>query len=356
MRPPIDEFPVVGALTVDRTGNLYFAIPSYSGLPARIKRVTPEGTIYTVAGSLDLSVERFGGDGGPANLALFDSPAGMALDGEGNLLIADTGNARVRRVFRVSECPAEAKPVISALGPVSAASFQTSPGGRGPSPGEIVSVFGKHLGPEDPVALRLDSSGRVSTELGGTRVLIDGQASPMIYSSATQLSFVIPYAIHEIPPFGRFKFEVEHEGVRSEPMWRFVQAAFPAIFTLNGSGIGQGAILNQDLTVNGADNPAKVGEVIVIYATGAGQTDPPGVDGQLAIDVLPKPVLPPKVTIGGVEAQINYAGAAPFLVAGVLQVNVVVPPSLITAGEKEVRLSIGDATNSLGVFAVIEVD
>jgi uncharacterized protein (TIGR03437 family) len=67
--------------------------------------------------------------------------------------------------------------------------------------------------------------------------------------------------------------------------------------------------------------------------------------------------LPVSVTVGGIEAQVDYAGAAPFLVAGVLQVNAVVPTSLTAGGAQEVRLTIGDrVSSSVSVTVAIKVD
>ncbi len=77
---------------LDAGGNLYFADTQNH----RIRKVSPGGTITTVAGN---AVAGFSGDGGPATLALLNSPTGVALDSAGNLFIADTGNNRVRMVF-----------------------------------------------------------------------------------------------------------------------------------------------------------------------------------------------------------------------------------------------------------------
>ena len=70
----------------DAAGNLY--IPDGSV----IRKVTPDGTITTVAGGANL------GDGGPATSAFLHAPWGVALDSAGNLYITDTGNSRVRKV------------------------------------------------------------------------------------------------------------------------------------------------------------------------------------------------------------------------------------------------------------------
>jgi uncharacterized protein (TIGR03437 family) len=101
--------------------------------------------------------------------------------------------------------------------------------------------------------------------------------------------------------------------------------ATPGIF-VNASG--QGAILNEDSSPNGPANPAAKGKVVVIYVTGAGMTAPIGIDGRITpadATQLAKPVLPVTVTIGGRPAQVQYAGSAPSLIAGALQVNAVVP-------------------------------
>ena len=58
-------------------------------------------------------------------------------------------------------------------------------------------------------------------------------------------------------------------------------------------------MLNEDGTLNGPANPAAKGSVVVFYATGGGQTDPPGVDGEITRDVLSRPRLPVGVWIQG---------------------------------------------------------
>ena len=78
-------------VTVDDTGNLYIA-DSYNN---RIRRVDASGTITTVAGTGERG---YSGDGGPAVRAKLFGPASIAVDGAGNLFIADSDNNRIRRV------------------------------------------------------------------------------------------------------------------------------------------------------------------------------------------------------------------------------------------------------------------
>ena len=78
-------------LALDVSGNLYIADTSNY----RIRRVDGTGTITTIAG---IGESDYSGDGGPAVLARLYDPAGVTVDGEGNLYIADSGNHSIRRV------------------------------------------------------------------------------------------------------------------------------------------------------------------------------------------------------------------------------------------------------------------
>ena len=63
------------------------------------------------------------------------------------------------------------------------------------APGEIVSVFGVGLGPDQPALAQPSSSGLVSTRLGGTQVLFDGVAAPLLYVGPNQINAVVPYGV-----------------------------------------------------------------------------------------------------------------------------------------------------------------
>src|SRR5262249_55049538 len=77
-------------LTLDQAGNLYF-----SEQGTRVRKVSPEGIITTVAGN---GQEGFAGDGGLATAARLQGTNGVAVDAAGNLLIADGFNQRIRKV------------------------------------------------------------------------------------------------------------------------------------------------------------------------------------------------------------------------------------------------------------------
>jgi uncharacterized protein (TIGR03437 family) len=207
------------------------------------------------------------------------------------------------------------------------------------APGEIVSIFGENIGPATGAELKLTANGRVDTNLGVTRVLFDTVEAPLTFVSQRQINAVVPY---EVAGRQAANIVVVHRGMRSNTANVPVVQAAPGIFTQNAQGNGAGSILNQDQTVNSPSNPAAVGSVVSIYATGAGQLNPaqptgavpPGQTGQ---------ALPVTVSIGGMQAQVLYAGNAPTLVAGVLQVNARVPE--LPPGNMPVVITVGGATS-----------
>jgi uncharacterized protein (TIGR03437 family) len=235
---------------------------------------------------------------------------------------------------------------LSAAGVVNGASFRGGP----VAAGQIVAVFGTGFGPEALAMAQIGGDRRsVTARLGETRVLFDGVAAPMLYAAENHVGAVVPFSIAEAQTTS---VQVEYMDVLSNAVMLQAAAAAPAIFTATQSGAGQGAALNEDYTYNGAGAPAARGSIVMLYATGAGQTRPGGVDGQLSGAPYPVPVLPVRVVIGGVEAQVMYAGAAPGSVAGFLQINVRVPEG-VASGAAEVVLRVGEFESPAGVTIAV---
>jgi len=213
------------------------------------------------------------------------------------------------------------------------------------APGEIITLFGANLGPAELRTLALES-GRVSTTLAGTQVTINNTPAPVIYTSATQVSVVVPYALSG----NTASIVATYNGRTTAAFTTAVTAAAPALFTLDGSGRGLPAALNQDGSIHSLENPATPGSVMVLYGTGEGQTDPPGTDGALATSsTLPRPMLPVTVTIGGRTAEVLYAGAAPGLVAGVFQINVRIPADTTPGDAVPLVVQVGTARSPNGI-------
>lgn len=245
-------------------------------------------------------------------------------------------------LFVIPAAVAGPRPVVT--GVANAASY-----GAAIAPGQIVVVFGTRLGPEKIAGLAVDGNGMIATSAAGVRVLFDGIAAPLVYASAGQCAAVVPYLAGAGPTI---HVQVEYQGARSEAFEVAVAATAPGLFTADSSGTGQGAILNEDGTRNGPASPARAGSVVVLWGTGEGVTDPPGVDGRPASDVLPRPVAPVTVQIGGMAATAEYAGAAPGNMAGVFQINARVPAG-VTGERVPVRVTVGGQASQDGVTVAV---
>jgi uncharacterized protein (TIGR03437 family) len=240
------------------------------------------------------------------------------------------------------------RPTISSGGVVSAATFQSG----GVSPGLIVTLFGSGIGPDALLLGGADESGKFPTQLGGTSVLFDGVPAPVVYASAGQTSVIVPYAV---AGKASTQVTVSKDGNVSAAQTVVVVPTQLGLFSANSSGSGQGALLNQDSSINSASNPAKRGSIVILYGTGEGVTSPAGVDGQLALSVYPKPTTPVTVKIGGRDAEVLYYGAAPTLVAGVLQLNVRVPAGLAD-GNQPIQLTAGTRQSPATITLAIAGD
>jgi uncharacterized protein (TIGR03437 family) len=240
------------------------------------------------------------------------------------------------------------QPVVNAV--TNAASYDT----KAVSPGEIVSIWGAGLGPAAGANLTLDSNSLVETSLLGTQVLINGDPAPLTYAGAGQVNAVVPY---EVASATTANVVVVYQGNASATFAIPVAAARPGIFTHTGSGTGQGAILNQDQSVNGVSSPAARGSWISIYATGEGVTTPPGVDDRVSGykgTPLPKTKAACSATIGGQTANVNYCGEAPYFTAGVLQVNAQVPDSISPGSSVPVTITVGGVTSQANVTIAVQ--
>jgi uncharacterized protein (TIGR03437 family) len=249
------------------------------------------------------------------------------------------------------QTPAEsAKPEFSAADVVSAANYVSG----SVSPGQVVIVRASNAGPEQLTESHLDGEARMSTETGDTRVLFDGLPAPILYAVRGKISVVVPYGIAARE---HVSLVVEYGGLRSEPVMLPVVPAAPALYTLDASGLGQAAMLNETGCCNSARNPATQGSIAQIFATGAGQVKPGGVDG-LYSDYsrqpdYPKPELPVSVTVGGIPAELLYAGEASLHVSGTFVVNFRVPRNAPTGDAVPIVLTVGSYRSPDGVTMAI---
>lgn len=167
-----------------------------------------------------------------------------------------------------------------------------------------------------------------------------------LYVQAGQINAQVPWEIA-----GRASTEVRvtynGAGLNSFPL--SVSQAVPGLSILNYPSI-QAAVLNANGSINSSANPAKPGDIIALFGTGAGLTNPPGVTGSFwglgaANTLLTVPVT---VRIDGQNAQVIYAGAAPGLLSGYFQINVQVPTDLAADPAVGVDLYLGTLSMPIG--------
>ncbi|MDA0205059.1 MAG: hypothetical protein O3A53_19620 [Acidobacteria bacterium] len=266
--------------------------------------------------------------------AALPAPSAIATNAVGDLFIADSALDRIFVMRNADSCLME-RPYIADV--LNGASYATNTGLKGFSPGELVSVFGDFLGGEDLAygAPGQSGQGTWQTEVGGLEVFVDDKPAPVIFSRADQAAFVIPNEVED-----NMHVRFRRNGLDSSTVSYSVLKAFPGLFTVNSSGGGQAAALNQDSSINSPSNPAAPGSVIVLYLTGAGLTNPPSVTGSLNDFPLPQLVERVEVTINGVPAIVEFAGPAPGLISGVVQVNARIPADT-PSGPVEVSVKIG---------------
>ena len=204
-------------------------------------------------------------------------------------------------------------PTISAV--VNAASYSTG----AIAPGQLATIFGGNLGGATPA---------------GVRVTFDGAAAQILYVTAGQVAVSVPASVA-----GKTQTAVviTYGNQTSAAFSKAVAATAPGIFTLNASGTGLGAIVNQSGVVNGATTPAAKGSIVSIYLTGAGVTN---AAGNITATTA--------VTIGGQPATVAFAGAAPGSFPGVYQLNVTIPANA-ASGIQPIVVNIGGVASQSGV-------
>ncbi len=276
---------------------------------------------------------------GPAWIGVAD----LNSDGKPDLLVANSLSNTVSTL--INRTPfTQPVPLVDSV--VNAASLQSG----SVAAGEMVTIFGNALGPNQPASAQLTSSGGVSTALAQTRVFFGSVTAPLIKVSASQVTAMVPYSV---AGSSKTALVIENNGISSQAVTLSVAESAPALFTANGSGVGPAAALNENGSLNSITNPASKGSIVVLYGTGFGQTDPQGVDGQLATAPPSRSVLPVSVSCDGKEAQVVYAGAAPGLVAGVTQMNFRLPNG-IRSGAVSVEVHVGNGASQSGVTLSVQ--
>lgn len=242
-----------------------------------------------------------------------------------------------------------AAPALYSGGIVNGASYAK---GAAVAAGAIVSVFGRNLARGSNVASKLP----LETNLGGATLGIGDYDAPLFFSSGAQINAQIPF---ELIPNTRHsaivKTRLDPSGAETftVPETITVSASGAGIFTTNQQGTGQGVIMDANSRLVDGSNPAKAGDVVVVYCTGLGATTPAVVSGQgaLTAEPLARVTWPVTATLGGKPAVVHFAGFAPNFV-GLYQVNVQIPDGLTAGSEVPLVLIQNGASSNTVTLAI----
>jgi len=272
-----------------------------------------------------------------------------ALAPDGTLYVEDSG-----RILRLSPILQAPTPIISAGGIVHSASYT----GGAIAPGELISIFGSNFGPAAGVVQTAQAVNNVlPAALGRTKVFFGTLEGKITAATPDQINVFVPYGV---TTGGFADVVVLVDDAPSLPMRVPVAEQAFGLFTLDSSGSGQGAILNQNQTVNGLTNPAHRGDIISLFGTGEGRTSPALPDGALEISTpYSKPSVPVTVKINGIDSEVLYAGSAPTLPTGAFQINVRIPLSLPRAGlppgdPTVISVTVGNSVTTRNVTVTVQ--
>jgi uncharacterized protein (TIGR03437 family) len=235
--------------------------------------------------------------------------------------------------------PQTATPVLTGI--VNAAS-----GTSAIAPGSIVTVTGSF-----PVTSKAEASiERPRRPLGGVTLNFSGLTAPLLHVSSTALTAQVPW---ELSGQSSASVTVSSSSQTSTAMSVNLAPYAPGIFTVNGTGTGQGTIVNQNGILADKRSPAVAGvSVVKLLATGLGPVIPQPATG------APSPVNPvaatttnPLVTIGGVAAPLLKSQLAPGTV-GTYELYAQVPAGANPTGSAPVQISIGGAVSNSPTMAV----
>ncbi len=403
------------SVSVDSRGNLYIA----DFFNSVIRKVTPTGIIFTIAGD---GLNSYTGDGGPATNAALASPNATALDAHGDLYVSDSGNGAIRLAslpsssctysvspsslqvpdaggnsavtittggdclwavsnlpawifvpgpstgsgsasisLTVSANPAAARSIEILIGGVAmtinqagnaaplsiGAGVNSADYSTGVAPGSIASFFGNFL-VQGPL---FAYSFPIPTSLGGLSLEFSGVApARLFYAASGQVNAQVPW---ELSGQSQATITATSNGQTSAPITVKLATYAPGIYSINGQGSGQGAILDATYRLVDATNPATAGsDVVQIYCTGLGPvTNQPATGSPAPGNPLAATIETPAVTIGGVPAKVVTSVLAPGY-AGLYQINAQIPSASAKGPAVPVVISIGGVTSNTVTMAV----
>jgi uncharacterized protein (TIGR03437 family) len=374
------------AIAIDASGNAYIAgtttsldFPLTAGAFQTVNKAAitnNAGTAFVAelnASGTALAYATFLGGSGTVNMSNQpegDTVYGLALDSAGNVCVAggtwsadfpatqgafqtnnnaaggrlgeaaDQGENAFVAKLNPAAAPAGGLPSIRPnLGVVDSASYAPVV-----AAGSLATVFGYSLADSSVSATGAPLSG----SLGGTQVTIGGILAPLLYVSSSQINFQVPWELAGQP---EATVVVTTAAGSSSPANVNLSAVAPAVFTANGSGVGQGDVFTLQFQYAAAATPATRGQYVVIYSTGLGAVANQPPTGAAVSGASATTIQMPTITIGGVQASTNFAGLAPGYV-GVYQINALVPTTITPGPAVSLGLSSGGMSSKTVTIAV----
>ena len=336
-------------IAIDSAGNLYIADCNNFA----IRMVTPDGTIYTIAGN---GSPGYSGDGGAATSATLWFPSGVAVNA-GKVYVADNGNNVIRLLTPVAE-----NPQVNAGGVITAGSFGAS---TTVTPGSWIEIYGKYLANTAMEWGSANFNGSTApTSLGGTSVKVGGQPAYVSYVSPGQVDVQVP---SNIPAGTQPVVVTTASGSSSSYNLTIGQAPSlyaPSILDIGGQQYVGALFANSSTWVlpTGAvsgltSKPASANDIITLYGVGFGNATPQGggsaipagqLVGSTELTSLASPVT---IMFGTTPATIQYQGLAPGFV-GLYQFNVQVP-SGVSGNAVPLTFTQGGVTGSQTLYTAV---
>ena len=229
--------------------------------------------------------------------------------------------------------------------------------GQAVAPGSLVAIYGTNLAtatvPGDTVPL--------SDLINGTSVTFNGIAAPLLFVSSGQINAQMPWeALGPNAASGTVNVVVTNGTVPSAPVSVPLVPIAPGIYSIpTGAGYAV-AVNNADSSLAapaGAipgvfSHPANVGDAIILYANGLGPLDAPITDGAASSDMTRNALTTPTLLLGGVQANVFFAGLAPQF-PGVNQINFFVP-QVMAGNSIPLQLQTGGVTTTDQVVMAVQ--
>jgi uncharacterized protein (TIGR03437 family) len=249
-------------------------------------------------------------------------------------------------------------------------------GGTSLSPRELITIFGQNLGPSPavgatPSVVVTDRPLTFPATLSGVTVefkipgIAKAVSAPLIMVSGNQINALVPVEVGTVTadaaPGNVVTVSVTNGGVATTAFPVTAVDFGPGLFSFDGLGKGQAAVLNYDdatssYIINSSSTPAARSSTIIIYATGLGDLSDATIgNGDVATGATLLKADTVRVDIDGQPSVVTYAGTTPGAVAGLVQLNAIVPPTVRAPAAVPITVSVGSPVTARRSQALVTI-